>query len=322
MSFARANRMVPQVGTPTCADPRRSAQVRVRTCRTIRRTAEVLALALIAGCAKPHAVAPPPLYTGPTDPLDVVLLKINANNGRIATLVGAGDFEARIVDAGKENYVRGQLTLLHTKPASIRIDATKDVVDLFKLGANADQYWFSAFVNVDTTWFGSVAGAAESSAGLPIAPTLIADVLGVATLDTDLLAQPVPMMRFNPDYDAYMLTWSKPSGDRWIVLREVWYDRATLEPRRVWLFDRNGRVVLRARLSGFAPFDGAAADGPRVARGFDLFFPASGSRLTFTLDEVRPTRNGAPNRLSYRFNPETVSTAKKVDLDAAPGGPR
>jgi hypothetical protein len=274
---------------------------------------------LVAGCASQtkKSSAPNPWY-GATDRLDVVLAKINANNGRIATVNGAGRFDAWINDGKQERYVNGSAKLIHTKPNQLRMIAEKPSIPLplqiFDLGANDEIYWFNV-PEADTLWYGNVATAATNAKGLPISPTLIGDVLGVATLNTDLLAQPVPTMRFNPDYDAYMLTWSQPVEDRWVTLREVWYDRRTFEPRLIWLFDKNGRVVLRGKLGEFAPFDGADASAPRTARTFDLFFPETKSRLLLRLDDVRAERNGLPNRISYRFKPESAKPAKKINLD-------
>lgn len=277
-----------------------------------------IASLLAAGCAKPPAATANKPYPGPTDRLDVVLAKINANNGRIATVNGAGRFDAWIVDNGRERYVNGSIAVLHTKPNLLRMRAEKPSIPLpisiFDLGANDDIYWFNV-PEADTLWYGKVASAAARTSGLPISPTLIGDVLGVGTLNVDLLAQPVPTMRFNPDYDAYMLTWSQPIGDRWVTLREVWYDRRTFEPRRIWLFDHDGRVALKAKLGEFAPLDGDDANAPRTARLYDLMFPETGSRLVLKLDDVRAQRNGTPNRLTYRFVPEKVGTPKKINLD-------
>ena len=105
--------------------------------------------------------------------------------------------------------MNGSIAVLHTKPDLLRMRAEKPSIPLpisiFDLGANGEIYWFNV-PEADTLWYGKVANAARNTSGLPISPTLIADVLGVGTLNVDLLAQPVPTMRFNPDYDAYMLT--------------------------------------------------------------------------------------------------------------------
>jgi hypothetical protein len=285
------------------------------------RAALILAALALSGCVS-HPVAPttrPAIYTGPTDPLDVLLAKINANNSRIATVVASGTFDANL---GKEQrYLNGQVTLLHTKPDKLLLKLKKDIAaDIFTAGNNGERWWVIAAGDIDTTYYGTPQRAASGDPRIPISPELIADVLGVATLSLDMLAQPVPTMRFNPDYDCYMLTWHVPITDRWVTLREVWYDRESLQPKMVWLFDRNGRVALRAKLGNVQPMDvtdGDAAAAPKVARSYDLFFPENNSRLTLRFDEVRATRKGAPNAQTYRFDPARVTTAKVVNLDDA-----
>ena len=276
----------------------------------------VLAAITLAGCVKPPpAITRPTLYTGPTDALDVVLANINANNARITTIAGSGRFEAWF---GKEQqFVNGDITVVHTKPDKLALWLKKaGAGELLNAGANGVHWWLVARGEVDTTYYGTPTRAASADPRLPISPELIADVLAVATLNLDLLAQPVPTMRFNPDYDCYMLTWHVPITDRWVTLREVWYDRATLKPKMVWLFDRDGRVALRAKLGDVRPMDVSNdATAPTVARSFDLFFPENGSRLTFSLDELRATRGRAPNEQSYRFDPARVRTAKVVNFD-------
>lgn len=288
-----------------------------------RKAAAILAALLCAtlssGCATPRAATTrPAIYTGPTDPLDVVLARINANNNQIRTLVANGTFGATL---GKDQrYLNGQVTLLHTKPNKLLLKLNKDIAsEVLTAGSNGQRWWVSAFGDVDTTWYGTPQRAANADPRLPISPELIADVLGVATLDLDMLAQPVPTMRFNPNYDCYMLEWHVPITDRWVTLREVWYDRQTLEPRRIWLFDRNGRVAVAAQLSDFSPMEDAAdtTAAPKMARTFDLFFPETQSHVTFRFDDVRSTRNKRPNEQTYQFDPTRVRTTKVENLDEA-----
>jgi hypothetical protein len=293
-----------------CATP-------LRTRRLPRRLVSVALLAAISafvGCVKdtPPA-APPPIYTGPIDTLDVLLARINQNNGRLNTLVGVGTFDATL--GQDQKTLLGQITILHTKPDKVFLKLSKEAIDILKAGTNGEAYWLSVFGETDTTYFGKPRGPGRENTRLPLAPELIADVLGIATMNLDLLAQPVPTLRFNPDYDAYMLSWHTPITDRWVTVREIWYDRQTLQPRLIWLFDRNGRVVLRGKLSNFGPVQDLGNDAPQVAQTFDLFFPESNSRLKFGLDLVRARRGGAPNPNTYRFDPATAGTAKVENLD-------
>ena len=84
-----------------------------------------------------------------------------------------------------------------------------------------------------------------------------------------------------------MLTWLQPMVDRWVTLREVWYDRYTFRPTRSWCCSiETEESVLRAKLSNYksdrrsmlaTPAD---ADSRRqlMAHQFDLFFPETAQR--------------------------------------------
>lgn len=275
------------------------------------------------GCAPKPKPSVPTIYTGPTLPLDQLLAAINRNNDRIRTLNANGPFQVSMPGEGELN---GTLNLLYTKPDSLRIRAEKDVFGLiFDLGTDGKRFWMFAKGKTITTWYGTNFGPAETNPTLPIPPQLLTEVLGVGTLNLDLLAQPIPTMRFNPDYDSYMLTWHQPLKDRWVTLREIWYDRQTFEPRRLWLFDRDGRVLLRAKLDQFEPMSRFTSDvpdapAPKTARRYEVFFPETGAKLQFTLDDVRDQRRGAPNAFSYRFNPQAQETDRIINLDEAPTG--
>jgi hypothetical protein len=271
--------------------------------------------ALAGGCRSTSIQQPATYYTGPTLPLDQLLAAINQNNARINTVNASGTFLLSTPDEGELN---GQITLLYTKPDKLRVFLDKDAIGrVSDLGTDGSQFWMVVKGKNSTTWHGKNFGPAESNPNVPIAPQLLADVLGVATLNLDLLAQPIPTMRFNPDYDCYMLTWHQPLRDRWVTLREIWYDRATLEPRRIWLFDRNGRVILRAKLGATEVMtvkDQSAAQ-PRMARNFELFFPETRAKFNFNLDSVRDERRGLPKDISYRFNPQAQDTDRIINLD-------
>jgi hypothetical protein len=155
---------------------------------------------------------------------------------------------------------------------------------------------------------------------MPIRPDLVLEVLGVQAIPVDMLQEPVPQMRFNNDADAYMFTWSRKLPDRWVIVKEIWYDRATKLPMLVNLFDENGRIILSAYLADHQPVrtDNLPREQwPKVATLYQLMFPETGSKLRFTLkDDLAASRNGAPNQDSFRYpGPERAGVGRVVDFD-------
>src|SRR5205823_5262383 len=125
---------------------------------------------------------------------------------------------------------------------------------------------------------------------VPIQPNMVLEVLGIGTFNTDFTASPAPVMRYNPDKyaDAYMFDWIVPAANppRFVVQKEIWYDRATKRPTRVMLFDADGRTVLRAILEKHrqVPIDDRPREKwPWVATDYKLYFPESGSKMSFVL---------------------------------------
>ncbi len=241
---------------------------------------QILAALSLFGCGPSAAPSQLPRgYFGPTLPLDQVIDHINANNARVPTLwAHVRYFEANSVDrkTGNEQFVNGdQGTLLYTAPQSIRLTVNKQVADLFIMGSDGQQYWFwqkhdnlfyrGAYANLDK----------PHTVEIPIRPDLVVEVLGVRPIQSQLTREPVPVLRFNNDADAYTIVWQTHLADRWVAQKEIWYDRRTFLPETVVLFDANGRIMLRAYLSNFVPVesaDSAADQRPKVATHFKLFF--------------------------------------------------
>lgn len=291
----------------------------------------VSTLATLVGCAapKPAAVVNPNQrqpWHGVTEPMARVVAAINRNNEAVPTLWAAHEYEANIVDEqGKAHFVNGRGALLYRKPQGMRLVGNKDVVGtVFEIGSTDDRYWLKIVPEVETMWWGKYENLGKPCVRqVPIRPDMVLEVLGVSTFNTNFLEPPVPVMRFNPDADAYTFVWSVPLRDRWAAVREVWYDRQTKLPMLVVLFDENGRVVLRARLAGHRPVevpDAPREQWPTVATNYQLFFPDTGSRMTFDLKEVAFERNGVPTRRGIVFPQADLERfAKVIQLDEACG---
>lgn len=295
---------------------RRLAQT-ARVAAGSRRAGAIACVLAVVGCrpaVEPRVVG----YFGPTEPLSSVVAQINANNSRLPTLWAKGYFEATLVDEqSKKQFVNGDAVLLMRKPGEFRMVGRKDVAgQVFELGTTQREYWMIVRPEADTMWWGTFDRLAQANPNLiPIRPDLLMEVLAVGDLDGDLLREPAPVLRFNSDADAYMLVWVSRSADRLVAQREVWYDRATMLPKLVLLFDQNGRIVVRAYLSDHREIPEA---GGKVAGRYQLFFPDSGTRLDLTLSEARLSQNGVPRAGSIAFPGENAGVSNIVRVDEEP----
>jgi hypothetical protein len=288
--------------------------------------------ALLAGCCTCPPPAPPHAYVGPTDSIDVVVARINRNAVRVPTLWSQLDYTASFVDPERKQTTAasGDGVLLYARPDSIRISGNKDIAgEVFQLGCDGDQFWVKVRRSVSTGdyYWGHLANVGRPGCQpVPIRPDLISQVLGVGLLQTNLLALPTPVMRFDNDADAYVFDFNVRRPDRWVTQKEVWYDRATDHPTRVLLYDDAGRVVLRADLSQHQPVD--APDDvpvdrrPIVARHYDLRFPDTGSTMSLDLNDPEVThkvgRVTLPNAATFRRTPpDEHDTVTQVDAACA-----
>jgi hypothetical protein len=280
------------------------------------------AIFILYGCGpkQPEKKAP---YIGPTESIYDVVEAVNKNNRRLPTLwANVSEMDASIVDdSGKRHDEVLSGGLLYRAPREVLLKGSKDVVgEVVQIGSNTDTYWLTAkSPGPDTAWWGRYKYLGSPCVKpIPIRPDLVLEVLGISTINEDFNALPAPVMRFNNDADAYMLTWNSKLPDRWVAVKEVWYDRQTKRPMLVLLFDVDGRVLLRAKLSQHKPVelpDGDKATWPTVATRYELFFPDSGSKLRLQLDDVKLSRKGAPNDASFRFSPQRAGVAKVIQLD-------
>jgi len=294
----------------------------------------ILALFFMAGCCPCHpkneTLKQQP-WLGPTDSMAKVVADINANNSKIPTLWAHHYYEADVVDDKKHSHhVAGDGVLLYQSPISMRLRATATAVGtVFEIGSNPQSFWFELGPDTGSTlWWGNYADLAKidpDSAGIPIRPDMVRDVLGIATINTNFSELPAPTMRFNAEADAYVFIWIAKRIDRWIALREVWYDRVTKRPKLVLLYDSNGRVVLRTTFDPKQYRQVQVPDLPReqwpwMPSDYKLSYPDTGSMLRITLDQAQLTQNVGdgvivPNPKSFRMpNPENAGVDKVVRI--------
>lgn len=274
----------------------------------------IVSLLMVTGCIPKPIVRP--AYYGPTDALPTLVDKLNARNNRITTLWAKGSFSADLIDPETKKHTGGDgdLNLMFTKPGNLRLAGSTFGTRLFDIGTNDKQYWMG-LPQQDTIYVGTHEAADKGGASrLPVRPDLLVEVLGVTPLQTDLLKEPAPAVRFNNDQDCYMVTWQVLLRDRFAVQKEVWYDRQTLQPRLVLLFDANGRVVLRAypsqpmKVEGYDPL-------LELPTTYDLLFPDTGSTFVIRLRELERDHDGAPRPSAFIYPGERAKVSKEVNLD-------
>lgn len=273
-------------------------------------------LLLIGGACDKNKSASNP-YFGPTLPLEQLVDQINQRNARVESVWADGTFEANLIEPGSRNVTSGSgdVILLYMPQRNLRLVGRVLGNRIFEIGSNQDRYWFIAYDKTDTMWWGYHRLVDPKGTGvLPVRPDLMAEVLGVGRIDSDLLKEPFPVVRFNNDQRAYMLTWQVQLSDRWVVQKEVWYDVQTLLPRLVLLFDQNGRVMVRAYLSGYREIQGY--DPPvQMASEYDLFFPESGSTFRIRLSDLRRESRGVPTPRSFNFPGQGAGVSKVIQVD-------
>ena len=268
-------------------------------------------------------------YDGPTQSLGDVVTRINANNDRLKTLYLTHDFAAQIVEKTKAGKTRktdvdGRGVIMYQAPDNLYMNGRHPLAGkIFEIGCNPEAYWLGVpQEKVDTVWHGRMEHLGKPCAQpIPIRPDLLMQVLGVSTIDPNLARFPAPVMRFNNDEDAYMLTWIAPDVDRFIAKREVWYDRKTMYPRLVNLFDPEGRILVSAYLSEHrrVKVDGVKeADWPFIPGKYELLFTADRSRMTIKVEDAYLRYKGAPDPRVFRL-PNLDSYATQNQLDEACG---
>jgi hypothetical protein len=98
------------------------------------------------------------------------------------------------------------------------------------------------------------------------------------------------------------------------VQKEIWYDRATYLPKRVILYDENGRALIKAKLADHAAV--AGTNGVKIAREFQLEFPESQDILFITLYGPRLKKRGVPKDGTIEMRPIGDEHAiQKIQID-------
>lgn len=256
--------------------------------------------------------------------LPQLVTEINRNNAALQTLYAQHSFEGDFTDprTKKSRFLNGSGDLFMLKPRDFLFRAKHDPLgEVFRMGSDQERFWFIVKEGDEGMWWGHHRNAGKPCMReMPVRPDLVGEVLGIMDVPTDLVHPPFPTIRYNSDSKAYMLVWNAPLPDRWYAQKEIWYDQRTLRPTLVLLFDRDGKIVLRAYLAQHKQVE---AEGrpreqwPWVATNYRLFFPETRSKMTINLSDVAlRTRTGQPRPGMIRFPEEVdVPDDKVVQID-------
>lgn len=281
------------------------------------------------GCRTPKIRRDNTFYNGPTKSIGEVVSVINANNERLQTLYLNHQFAAEIVERTPDGKTRktpidGGGVIMYQSPDNLYMNGRHPIGGkIFEIGCNPERYWLGVpHEKVDTIWWGEMRHLGKPCvADIPIRPDLLMEVLGVFTIDPNLARFPAPIMRFNNAEDAYIFTWILPQADRFIAVKEVWYDRKTMRPRLVSLFDAEGRVLVSAYLSEHRRVkidDVPESEWPHVPGKYELLFTDDRSRMTIEVEDAYLRYKGAPDPRVFRMpNPEQYANENQLDKGCA-----
>ena len=280
------------------------------------------ALLMFASCCG-HPPKKQEGYWGPTLPMKDLVQRVNANNSSIPTLYSRHSIQADLFDPGrgKSYYVNSSGDLFLRKPRELLLRGRHDLAGkIFEIGSTNEIFWFTMYEGEATRWWGNYRNLGKPCMQeMPVRPDLIGEVLGITDIPTNFLEAPFPTMRFNHEQDVYMLIWNARLSDRFYAQKEIWYDRKTFHPRAVFLYDENGRLLVRAFLLAHAQMEipgQPREQWPFIATEYRFLFPGiKASTMTLKLSDmalVSKTGHPRAGTIVFKDDPE-VSKVIQVD---------
>ena len=273
-------------------------------------TAAVLGMVLAAGCGPMRGPAAPPaaapwgaMRLGPGQ----VMAEHNAWAdsiqhiwARAAVMLNfpTGDPKDSRIKADLEGH------LFLDRPDHLYVHGEVLGQEVFSMGMNEDRFWLWIRPRVNTVWTWSRGGPGERR--FVVTPDDLLTALGLFRIDLDPAAQAV----FVAQERHYVLSEERTFAGLRVPCRRVWFDRGTLRPVRVDLFDETGRRILLAELLRYDRV--GAADVCTVYRV--RFYGDDEVDLVLRLSAVSLDKRPNPKVFEYRVPPG----AKEEDLDKAP----
>lgn len=269
-------------------------------------TTLVLGMILVAGCGPTRAPAGP--VAGPIVGPAEVIEKHNAWADSIphiwARTALMMNFPSGNPEDGRLQYdLDGHVFL--QKPESLYVHGEVLGKDVFCLGMNAERFWLWIGPRVNTIWTGRRGGPGERR--FIISPEDLMVALGLFRIELDREAKAV----FVAQERHYVLSEEREFAGTRVPMRRIWFDRHTLRPVRVDLFDDAGQRLLMAELLKYERIGQVEMCTVYRAR---FYAAADEMDLVLRLNSVRLDKPPAAGVFKYRV----PSGAVERDLDTQP----
>ena len=269
----------------------------------MQRTALALVVTLLAaaGSAARAADAPPPVAA----PAEVIAAH-NAWADSIRHLWSRAAVTINVPVGKKREQHDLDGHFFIAKPDRLFVHGQVLGQDVFRLGMNPERFWLWIRPGVNTVWTGRRGGVGERD--LVLSPADLMAACGMSRIDL----APDAAAEFVAGRRHYVLTEQRRAGAATLPARRIWFDRATLRPVRVDLFDAVGRRLVMAELLAYQP----VGDTPVCTAYRARFYGDEDVTLVLRLSKVSLEKEPNPRLFEYRLPPG----AKERDLDAPAAG--
>lgn len=249
----------------------------------------------------------------------ISLERINSNLSRLDQPIYAKPVQVsarfRDDDGRRQAFVSQPARILFAPPQCLRFDIEHSLGGkVAEIGSNDERYWLWVEPETNTLWWGTWAALEAGTADrLIVPPDQLLSALLLQPIPTSLRDGPPPMLtggNFGRSLEFYLL-----DERGWpYVAREMRLRSGDGLPSAIIDYDANGKVVMQATLSGYAPLDGTGARGPRAPRKYELRWPPQDAELTINIDRMQFFNREVPCDFPAQWRGRVVS------LDY--GGPR
>jgi hypothetical protein len=190
------------------------------------------------------------------------------------------------------------------KPEDLYLHGQVMGQEVFAMGMNAERFWLWVRPKVNKVWTGRRGGQGERQ--FVLAAEDLMSALGMFRIALG----PNDLATFDVMPAQYVLTQQRDFAGRRVPWRRIWFDRRSLRPVRVDLYDEDGRSLLMAELLKYEPVGRTDVCMTYRVR----FYGSQEVDLVLRLSSVSLLRPVNPKVFEYRLPPD----AKEENLDAEP----